>query len=451
MKYVFLSAVAALPLLTGCSDFFVPSIESNILPAPGGTLQVVTSQGSTTYYIGRDDNPVGPEAFLIQAFASKNDWQVKWVVKDSTADVLDTLKSSKAHIAAAGLTQTAQRDAQFKPGESYLSVKEQVVCPQKHESFPKKPAGLQNVTLKVAENTSYLNVLNHLKIEFPELTYEEVANTSTEMLLADAAEEGFCVVADSNIADKSRRLFPELSVAFNLPAKGQLVWYMPEDANELTQKVKQWMTSKDGRRAIERMVQKHYAYVSAFDFVDLRTLKRNIKKRLPKYKKYFIEAEEDSGIPADLLAAVSYQESHWNPDAVSPTGVKGVMMLTQNTAEALGVSDRSDPEEAIVGGARYLKDLFDRLPDSIPYEDRLYQAMASYNIGRAHLLDIRHFAQTQGKNADSWPVVRKLLPLKSNKNYYPKMKYGYARGNEPVIYVNRIRNYRDVIRQSFSD
>jgi membrane-bound lytic murein transglycosylase F len=136
---------------------------------------------------------------------------------------------------------------------------------------------------------------------------------------------------------------------------------------------------------------------------------------------------------------------------VSPTGVKGIMMLTRNTAESLGVEDRTDPEKAILAGADYLKDRFDRLPDSIPVEDRWFQALASYNIGRAHVLDVRILARKMGKNPDSWRELKALLPLKSNKKYYSKMKHGYARGHEPVLYVQRIRNYRDIIRQSFNE
>ena len=184
--------------------------------------------------------------------------------------------------------------------------------------------------------------------------------------------------------------------------------------------------------------------------MDLQAFNQNIEDRLPKYRKYFEQAEKETGVPADLLAALAYQESHWNPEAVSPTGVKGIMMLTQNTAESLGVQDRLDPKQAILAGARYLRDRYDRLPDSIPETDRWFQAMASYNIGRAHLLDARHFARQMGKNPDSWADLREVLPLKADKRYYTKMKHGYARGYEPVLYVRRIRNYHDVIRTSFN-
>ena len=150
-------------------------------------------------------------------------------------------------------------------------------------------------------------------------------------------------------------------------------------------------------------------------------------------------------MPADLLAALAYQESHWDPQATSQTGVRGIMMLTQNTAESLGVDNRLNPAEAIDGGARYLADRHQRLPDTLPEPDRTYLALASYNIGRGHVLDARQLARELGKNPNSWEDMKDVLPLKADKRYYPQTRYGYARGYEPVHYVQRIRNYQDVI------
>lgn len=447
-----LALICIVPLvLAACSDVSVSQIDSSVIPKAGETLQVVTRMGGTTYFEGRDQIPAGPEVLLINSLAKEHGWNVVWVVENSTAQVLETLEQGKAHIAAAGLTHNKSRDEKFIRGASHLVVTEQVICPQKLENFPKKPADLALITLVVAARTSYINTLESLKQQVPELKFSQSEDESTEMLLSRALDDGICVVSDSNIADKTRRLFPELRVAMTLPGKSQLGWYLPQDAGKLAELTQAWIKSSKGKVAKDLVNQQHYAYMNNFDFVDLRALSRNIDEHLPKYKQYFIEAEEKTGIPADLLAALSYQESHWNPKAVSPTGVEGIMMLTRNTADSLGLDDRTDPKGAILAGADYLKDRFDRLPDSIPMEDRWFQALASYNIGRAHVLDVRVLARRMGKNPDSWRELKALLPLKSNKKYYSKMKHGYARGHEPVLYVQRIRNYRDIIRQSFNE
>jgi membrane-bound lytic murein transglycosylase F len=438
-------------ILAACSEMAANELDTSVIPKAGETLYVVTRMGGTTYFEGRDQAPAGPEVLLINRLAQEYDWNVMWVVKNSTAEVLEALEQGLAHIAAAGLTHNKTRDEKFTRGATHIKVTEQVICPQKLENSPKTPEDLGMIQLVVAARTSYVNTLESLKQKHPGLKFTQSEEESTEMLLARATEDRICVVSDSNIANKSRRLFPLLRVAMTLPGKSQLGWYLPKKASKLADLTRSWAKSSKGQVAIDLMYQRHYEYLNNFDFVDLRALSRRIDERLPKYKEYFIEAEEKTGIPADLLAALSYQESHWNPKAVSPTGVRGIMMLTRNTAKSLGVDDRHDPKMAILGGADYLKDRFDRLPDSIPEEDRWFQALASYNIGRAHLLDVRLLARRMGKNPDSWQQIKELLPLKSNKKYYSKMKHGYARGHEPVLYVQRIRNYRDVIRESFNE
>src|SRR5690554_1978846 len=240
-----------------------------------------------------------------------------------------------------------------------------------------------------------------------------------------------------------------LEVAMNLTEGRNLGWYLPAGSDELAADAREWMNSKEGDEALGRMENLYYAYIGDFDFVDLRALNRRIEDRLPNYIDLFRAAEQKTGIPADLLAALSYQESHWNPKARSPTGVRGIMMLTLNTAKSLGVTNRLDPIASIDGGARYLADRHRRLPETIPEPYRTFLALASYNIRRGHLLDARQLARDLGKNPDSWEDMEKVLPLKADKRYYPSTRYGYARGYEPVHYVQRIRNYRDIIRPAF--
>lgn len=222
-----------------------------------------------------------------------------------------------------------------------------------------------------------------------------------------------------------------------------------ESADELAGTSREWMNSRAGDEAIMAVENKYYSYIGKFDFVDLRALNRRMDDRLPRFKDEFLKAEEKTGMPAELLAALAYQESHWDPSARSPTGVRGIMMLTQRTAGELGVKNRLDPQQAIDGGARYLADRHARLPESIPEPDRTFLALASYNIGRGHLLDARQLARNLDRNPNSWSDMKEVLPLKADKRYYPSTRYGYARGYEPVHYVQRIRNYRDVIASAF--
>ena len=125
-------------------------------------------------------------------------------------------------------------------------------------------------------------------------------------------------------------------------------------------------------------------------------------------------------------------------------------MLTQDTAESLGVESRLDPRQSIEGGARYLALLHERIGDSVPEPDRTYMALAAYNIGWGHLEDARALAKRMDKDSDSWQDVSSTLPLLRQKKYYRSLPHGYARGTEPVRYVNRIKTYYRILLQAIN-
>ncbi|SFM49939.1 membrane-bound lytic murein transglycosylase F [Marinobacter pelagius] len=419
-------------------------------PSESGILKVATRNGSTTYYLDRHENPIGPEHALISDYATSRGWQVEWTMLDSTSDVLDALAAGNTHLAAAGLTHLPSRDDQFTRGPAHTEITEQLVCHRDARPLPRKPDAIPGTGIVITAGSSYAETLRRLNEQYPGIEFTEDAERTTEILLSEVAERDIeCTVADSNIVQVMRRHFPHLEVAMPLTEGRNLGWYLPAGADELASDAREWMNSKEGDEAIGEMEHRYYAYIGEFDFVDLRALNRRIDERLPKFIDKFEEAEAKTGMPADLLAALAYQESHWDPTAKSPTGVRGIMMLTQRTAESLGVTNRLDPVAAIDGGARYLADRHRRLPETIPEPDRTFLALASYNIGRGHLLDARQLARELGKNPDSWEDMVQVLPLKADKRYYPSTRYGYARGYEPVHYVQRIRNYRDVIRTAF--
>lgn len=433
--------------LAGCSDLGdEPRTVQLESPFETGVLQVVTRNGSTTYFLDRHENAIGPEHALITDYAEARGWKVEWTMLDSTSAVLKSLNAGNTHLAASGLTHLPERSERFTQGPAHTEITEQLVCHRDDRPLPRKPEDIANTQIVVTADASYVGTLQKLAEQHTGIEFKEDEDRTTEVLLSEVAEKDIdCTVADSNIVQVMRRHFPHLEVAMNLTEGRNLGWYLPAGSDELASDTREWMNSREGDEAIGRMENRYYAYIGEFDFVDLRALNRRIENRLPHYIDEFKEAEAKTGMPADLLAALAYQESHWDPTAKSPTGVRGIMMLTRRTAQSLGVNNRLDPKAAIDGGARYLADRHRRLPETIPEPDRTFLALASYNIGRGHLLDARQLARDLGKNPDSWKDMEQVLPLKADKRYYPSTRYGYARGYEPVHYVQRIRNYRDVI------
>ncbi len=150
-----------------------------------------------------------------------------------------------------------------------------------------------------------------------------------------------------------------------------------------------------------------------------------------------------------LLAAISYQESKWDPNAVSPTGVRGLMMLTNATAAAMGVRDRTNPEQSIKGGAAYIKQVLNNIPDSVPQPDRTWMALAGYNMGPAHVNAARRLTARLGQNPDSWQDVAANLPRlvqenRANGRAVPDIR-------QALHYVQQIRRYYDAIALSTAE
>ncbi|MET0987026.1 MAG: transglycosylase SLT domain-containing protein, partial [Steroidobacteraceae bacterium] len=196
---------------------------------------------------------------------------------------------------------------------------------------------------------------------------------------------------------------------------------------------------------LTNILNTYYARRDRFDYIQARDFIQHIETRLPQYRQWFKEAGEAVGVDWRLLAAIGYQESHWNPTATSFTGVRGLMMLTEETAQLLDIVDRTDPRSSIFGGARYFARIRARMPQRIPEPDRTWFSLAAYNVGIGHLEDARILTQLHGKNPDVWNDVREHLPLLTQEKWYTRVKRGYARGWEPVRFVENIRGYRDIL------
>jgi len=410
-----------------------------------GELVVLTRNGATTYYQG-PFGPTGLEYDLAKGFAEFLGVKLKLKTPDTLSDILNGIQTGKGDIAAAGLTITDGRKRILNFGPAYQHITPQLV----YRSGRRRPKSLEDLggTLEVVAKSSHAEKLRSLQTTYPRLQFQENPDLESEQLLYLVWEQVIdFTVADSNEIAINRRFYPELRVAFNISAPEPLAWAFPpgEDIS-LLEKARKYFDGLNRSGKLEQLLDRYYGYVSDFDYVGTRRYMKHIKERLPPFRKWFEEAGKLTGEDWRLLAAVGYQESHWNPKAVSPTGVRGLMMLTQSTMQHLGINkSRHDAQASIEGGARYLENIKHKLPERIKDPDRTWLALAAYNVGWGHLEDARILTQKEGANPDKWTVVKKYLPRLSRKKWYKKTRYGYARGREPVRYVENIRSYYDIL------
>lgn len=411
-----------------------------------GELVVVTRNAATTYYESREGY-MGVEYEMVKSFADSIGINVRFVTKEDVSDLFSALKEGYADLAAAGLTHTESREERFLFGPTYQVVAQQLVC-RRGGKRPKKFEDLVGINIQVSTDSSYIEQLKIIKALHPELQWQEVDDTDTETLLEQVFLKKIdCTIADANIVAINRRYYPELSVRFDMTASEPLAWVMSANADDLQESVEDWFGDYVDSGKLDEVMHRYYGYIENFDYVDVRAYQRKIKSHLPKYRGVFKSAAAKYKVSWTLLAAQAYQESHWRANAKSPTGVRGMMMLTRTTAKELGINNRLDPTLSIMGGANYLNKLRKRLPESVTEPDRTWLALAAYNVGMGHIWDARKLAKKLDKNPDLWQELAEVLPLLTKKKYYKKLKHGYARGFEPVNYVKNIRDYQDMLEK----
>jgi len=443
LKFISL-LLASLSLLIACGEA-QPHLEEI---RERGELRVLSRYGPTSYYV-KGDSLAGFEYELAQRFAEHLNVRLKIIVPDNLGDMLTMIEQGKADIAAAGLTITPARQELIRFGPVYQEVTQQLVY-RKGTKKPKNLTALADGQLEVVANSSHVEELVSQQQEIPELDWTENDELDSSGLLELVELQMIdYTIADSNEIAANQALFPELRVAFNVSEPQPLAWAMPRaDDGTLYNEVAAFYEQIEESGFLDRLIEKYYGHIRRFDYVDTRAVHRRTLTHLPKYQALFEQAAAEYDFDWRLLAATSYQESHWNPNAVSSTGVKGLMMLTQATAKQMKIKDRKDPAQSIHAGAKYLAYLRDNLPERIIEPDRTWIALAAYNVGMGHVEDARVLTERNGKSPDLWPDIKEHLPLLSKKKWYEKTRYGYARGGEPVRYVENIRRYYDILLHS---
>ena len=411
-------------------------------------LVVVTRNSPTTRYIGPEGSYVGFEQDLVDLFAREMGMKVRMVVRDRLSDIVPTIEHGYAHLAAAGISLTQARQAQVSFSPSYLTVRKAVV----YNTDKPRPRNLSDLAFKKVAVLGGSSTAEQLRIEargVKGLRWKEVPAANIDHLIQDLSEGKLdYVVSDSHAAELARNFYPNIATAFSFGVPEPLAWALAKDAHpKLVLAVHEFFERIRKNGTLHMLLDRHFGHVQRLTQGDVVALLSKRENVLPQYAAAFKEAQEISNIDWRLIAALGFQESHWDPTATSPTGVRGLMMLTSSTADRLGVTDRLDPYQNILAGARYLQMLRQTLPERIPEPDRTWMALASYNVGYGHLEDARTLAQRQRLNPDSWADLKKVLPLLARSDYYTTLKYGFARGGEAVILTENVRNFYDILQR----
>ncbi|OOW04425.1 lytic transglycosylase F [Pseudomonas sp. MF6396] len=411
-----------------------------------GVLRVITRNSPATYFQDRNGE-TGFEYELVQRFA--DDLGVKLQIE--TAENLDDLFNQLGQpngpvLAAAGLVSSEQRKQQVRFSHPYLEVTPQIIY-RNGKPRPTDAGDLVGKRILVLKGSSHAEQLAELKKQYPALQYEESDQVEVVDLLR-MVDEGQIdlTLVDSNEVAMNQVYFPNVRVAFDLGDGRDQRWAVAAgEDNSLLNEINEFIDKVHKNGTLQRLKDRYYGHVDVLGYVGAYTFAQHLQQRLPRYENHFKTSAKKEQVDWRLLAAIGYQESMWQAEVTSKTGVRGLMMLTQRTAQAMGVSNRLDPRQSIEGGAKYFMHVKKELDDDIEEPDRTWFALAAYNVGSGHLDDARKLAKREGLNPNKWLDVKKMLPRLSQKQWYSKTRYGYARGGEPVHFVANIRRYYDIL------
>ncbi len=409
-------------------------------------LTIATLNGPTTYY----ENELGPTGFeyaMAREFSKSLGVKLEVRTAYTPEQLFRMLDRNRADIATAGLAPTRERIANYRFSFPYFQSTPLVV----YREGTRRPRRVEDIVerdIMVLANSHHAYLLRQLAAAHPGLRWRETSQLET-LDLMDKVETGelLYTVVDSREFAINKAYYPLVRKAFPLSQPEPIAWAMAKDPadDNLYGAVNRFMARIGANGTLATLVERYYGHTTHAGQGDARTFSRNVERRLPKYEQLIKRVAQEEGLDWRLLAVISYRESHWNPRATSPTGVRGMMMLTRTTAREMGVGNRLDVEQSLRGGARYFLKIRRRIPQRIRDPDRTWFALAAYNVGLGHVRDARLLTQQQGGDPDKWSEVMERLPLLQQREYYKATKYGYARGTEAVTYVQHIRNYYNLL------
>jgi membrane-bound lytic murein transglycosylase F len=410
-----------------------------------GSLTMLTRNGASSYYLGAD-GPTGPEYALVREFTDYLGVELKIEVAVAFNQLSGLLDRGRGELIAANLARTPGRELIFNFGPDYLETSTVAVY-RRGQRRPRSMEDLAGMKIMVIAGSSYEEALKEAGKNIPGLEWEPRSDVGVEALLLAVSDGAIdATLVDSTIYQLNGHYYPGVATGFTLPGALPLAWaFAPGSDDSLVQKARAFMLQAGHDKRLQNIHNAFYLPENRLDRVSMFQFLQQVRERLPDLLPLFQQVAADYEMDWRLLAAIGYQESHWNPEASSYTGVRGVMMLTRRTANQLGVSDRLNAEQSIEGGARYFLRLRSRIPNRIPEPDRSWMALAAYNLGMGHLEDVRVLTEKQGSNPDSWEQVSQRLELLSKEKWHQQTRYGYARGFEAKQYVENVRSYYDIL------
>jgi len=457
---------AGLAVTAGLAVYLTVRTPPPLLP-PGEAreLVVLIRPGPVVYFPGPDGTLAGFDVDLARRFAAEKKLPLRFTLADSTAQMTTAISRGEAHIGAGGLYRPLPAPSTGKPAApppgspgsadakapavlwtTGLATVEPVLIYNRDGYTPANWSDLDGETVAYVDDTGFESDIAAAMNAHPAVNWQRLALPSVAALISQVSDGTISyAIIDSIAAAVARNIYLDFEVAFPAGGKREVAWAVSPRFADLRSELDGFLARLKRDGTLARLADRYIPDARQIPRIDAGVLQERVRTLLPQYRVLFHDAQEKTGIEWRLLAAIAYQESQWDPAATSETGVRGFMQITEDTAKRLGITNLLDPAQNVLGAARYLSSLKEKLPARIHEPERTWLALAAFNIGVGHLEDARILAQKQKLDPDLWSDVKKVLPLLALPEYYSQARLGYARGGMPVAFVDRVRGYYDVL------
>jgi membrane-bound lytic murein transglycosylase F len=434
--------------------FVRPEIEFDLPEIMQKGKLTVLAENSTTSYFMYKGKQMGFEYELLKLFAEDIGVELEIKVVHNLDSLITMLNSGQGDLIACNYTVTRERNKLIHFSEPFMQS-EQVLVQRKPTGWEDMdeeewmaeiitdPVQLANKTVKVWQNSSYYERLMHLQEEIGDsINIEGLEGNVGGEELIEMVADGIIdyTITEHNVAQVNEQFFDNLYTDLTLSVKQKLAFGMRKSSHLLKVKLDEWLIDFKERSTYKYIARKyfelpHVAHKRQRDFSSLNGTS------ISAYDAFFKQAAAKSGWDWRLIAAISYQESKFNPNALSFGGAYGMMQFMPNTGPTYGVFPDSPPEVQIMGGGRKLaadEKHWKEIPDDF---QRKKFSMASYNAGRGHIMDAQRLAKKHGLNHLVWDDnVEKMILNLSKQEYYQDevVRHGMMRSRTTYNYVREV-------------
>ncbi len=409
-------------------------------------LRVAMVSHPTVHVVDAAGTPRGLEFDLVSGFARTLRREVEVRLFPSVDEARKALARGEVELVAAGTSTHSLGDTEVGTTERYL-VSPWLILHSPQKTRPRGFSELDPKRVVISARIVGEPGLDRLRALHPDIEFVPDTAANDELLMAAVGSDDIpYALIEQATHDAARHVHFDAEVGFTVTPALSRGWLFRADSTGLRDQADAFLRRIVVQGQIEVVLDRYFGFPKKVRATDLQVFTERVGSLLPQFRRWFHEAQEQTGIEWRLLAALAYQESHWNADAVSETGVQGFMQLTEDTARRLGVTDRRDPYQSILGGARYLAMIKrDQIPARVEEPDKTFLALAAYNIGPGHLENARILTARMGRNPDRWVDVRRGLVRLARPDEAAQFSLGPCRCLMPIELVESVRSYYDIL------